>query len=365
MSARKKNLYVSISSHGYGHIGQMTPILNKLAAEYGDKINFTIQCGTNADFLASSFSFDFKHIEKSDDIGMLMVDSLDVQPQKSHRAYKDYHASWPKSAMLKAREVERQRADAVVSNVSYLTLAAADHLGVPSIGMCSLNWAYIYLSYCGHLPGSDEIYQKALNHYRSADHFLIPTPGMKMSALGNETHIGPLSRLGNRYPNFKKRLNLPEQTRLVLVSMGGIPHNLDSSQWPLMENVTWLSTSPAPANRPDILCVRDLPFNFIDVLNQCDLLLCKPGYGMFAEATCNGVPVMYVKREKWPEEPYLIEWLKQHNECMELTREAFEQGQFAEEVAKMLMAKQDKKTYPVSPTGVGEACGYILDALEL
>ena len=186
-----------------------------------------------------------------------------------------------------------------------------------------------------------------------------------MSALSNETHIGPLSRMGNRHPNFKKRLNLPQNTKLVLVSMGGIPHSLDSNRWPLMENVTWLCAGPTPPNRPDILNVHELPFSFIDVLNQCDLMMCKPGYGMFTEATCNGVPVLYVKREKWPEEPYLIDWLKQHNQSTELSREAFETGQFAEEVAQMLANNKESKPSPVSPTGVGEACGYILDALGL
>ncbi|MCG8667835.1 MAG: hypothetical protein MI867_00350 [Pseudomonadales bacterium] len=360
---KKKSLYVSISAHGYGHFGQMAPILNKLAMEHGNRIRFTIQTGINEDFLQRHLHFEFKHIAKSDDIGMLMVDSMEVKPQKSHRAYRDYHQTWPKEAMLKVREIDRQRADAVVSNVSYLTLAAAKQLNTPSIGICSLNWAYIYLAYCGKLPGSEEIYSKALSHYREADRFLIPTPGMPMSTLGNQRTIGPLARLGNHYPNFRERLNLPQDHKIILVSMGGIPHQTHREKWPVLDNVTWIDAGPGQPGRADIIPIKNVPYSFIDILSQADLVVCKPGYGMFTEATCNGVPVLYVKRDQWPEGPHLVRWLEENNHCLEVEREAFDEGNFAEQAAQLL--NRGKASRSIAPTGVGEACGYILEALGL
>lgn len=344
----------------------MAPILNKLAFEHGHKINFTIQCGAPQKLLQSIFLFDFQHIPKSDDIGMLMSNSLDVQPQQSHRAYKNFHEHWAKEAVLKSRAIDRQKADAVVSNVSYLSLAAAKQLKRPHLGLCSLNWADIYYSYCKSLPGSGIIYKKALQHYQEADRFLIPTPGMPMQALDNSSSIGPLARLGIRHPSFRQQLGLNDNTQLVMVSMGGIPYKMDQQQWPQMENVVWLDTSPNPSARPDVLSVNQIPYDFIDVLCNCDLLICKPGYGLFAEATCNGIPVLYVKREQWPEEPYLVNWLHQHNLAMQLNRNAFQQGLFAEDVTNILdMATTQNKAIPPAPTGVGEACGHILELLAL
>ena len=364
-SKTPKRLYVSISSHGYGHIGQMAPILNKLMFERGDQIEITLQCGAREQFLKQTFHFDFKHIEKSDDIGMLMANSLDVQPQKSHRAYREYHERWPKEAMLKTREIDRQRADVVLSNVSYLTLAAGKQLNRPTLGLCSLNWADIYYSYCHLLPGSDEIYQKALSHYQEADRFLIPTPGMAMDSITNRVSIGPVARLGNHFPGFRRHLNLPESTQLVMVSMGGIPHKTEHQSWPVIENTVWIDASATSTSRADVIPLAQLPYQFIDVLRHCDLLISKPGYGLFTEASCNGVPLLYVKRDLWPEQPPLVKWLQQHNNCAELDREAFHAGNFELEVKSLLQASRSNPITPCSPLGVGDACGHILEALEL
>lgn len=361
----QKTLYVSISGHGYGHIGQMAPILNKLAMEYRQQVRFVIQCEAQESFLTDSFLFDFKHIPRAADIGMLMSNSLDVKPQQSHRAYREMHDNWTRELLLKSRELDRVRPDLVLSNVSYLTLAAAHKLEIPAIALCSLNWADIYHHCCSSLPGADEIHEQALAHYRKAQHFLIPTPGMPMTDLPNRRSIGPLARLGNRYPGFRSRLNLSDATRLVMVSMGGIPHQLASSQWPVLEDVVWIDTSNSCRNRADIIPMNRLNLPFIDVLAHCDLLICKPGYGLFTEATCNGVPVLYVKRGSWPEEPYLVDWIEQHNLCAELDREQFNQGEFAGPVLDLLNAASEQKPGPVMPAGVGEACGYVLEALGL
>ena len=62
---------------------------------------------------------------------------------------------------------------------------------------------------------------------------------------------------------------------------------------------------------PDAVVLESLPLNFSDLLASSDVLLCKPGYGSFAEAACSGIPALYVNRPDWPEAPALIEWLQQ------------------------------------------------------
>ncbi|MDX1692585.1 MAG: hypothetical protein R3208_02395 [Ketobacteraceae bacterium] len=361
----KKTLYVSISGHGYGHIGQMAPILNKLAMDHGRQLEFVIQCQAQERFLSNTFCFDFRHIPGSADVGMVMGNSMDVLPQQSHQAYRELFDHRDRELTLQAREIERHKADLVLSNVSYLTLAAAKRLSLPTIGLCSLNWADIYATYCSNFTGADAVHEQALQCYRSADHFLIPTPGMPMADLPNRRIIGPLSRLSNRYPNFKASLGLSGKQRLVMVSMGGIPHPLASKHWPAIEDVVWLDGSNATQARSDIIPLNRLNVPFVDVLGHCDLVICKPGYGLFAEATCNGIPLLYVKREGWPEQPYLISWLEASNLCDELSRKAFDGGDFQQPVENLLQRARTEKPTPVMPTGVGEACGYILEGLGL
>jgi hypothetical protein len=47
----------------------------------------------------------------------------------------------------------------------------------------------------------------------------------------------------------------------------------------------------------------------IDLLRSVDAVIAKPGYGTFAEAACNATPLLYVRRQEWPEQDCLIEWL--------------------------------------------------------
>ena len=189
-----------------------------------------------------------------------------------------------------------------------------------------------------------------------------------MEDLTNRTVIGPLARLSQGSTPLRESLSLTRAHKLVLVSMGGIPHTLASEHWPAIDGVTWLDASNSPSGRADIIPLQALHLPFIDVLGQCDLLICKPGYGLFAEATCNGVPILYVRREHWPEEPYLVDWLTSNNLCAELDRETFYQGAFREAVERLLeSANRAHKANgtQVSPTGVEEACGHILEGLGL
>ena len=62
------------------------------------------------------------------------------------------------------------------------------------------------------------------------------------------------------------------------------------------------------------------PAELARVLASCDAVITKPGYGMFTEAACNGVPVLYVTRRDWPEEPCLVQWLRQNAACLEVER---------------------------------------------
>ena len=61
-----------------------------------------------------------------------------------------------------------------------------------------------------------------------------------------------------------------------------------------------------------------LPMNFTDLLRSVDAVLTKPGYGTFTEAACNGTPVLYVRRDDWPEQDCLIDWLRENARCSEL-----------------------------------------------
>lgn len=104
-----------------------------------------------------------------------------------------------------------------------------------------------------------------------------------------------------------------------------------------------------------------LQMSFGDLFASCDALICKPGYGSFVEAACSGVPVLYVSRADWPESPALIAWLEQNGLCREISRNALEQGNFAETLEEIWTAPQPE---PVMPEGVKQASDWVMERLQ-
>jgi UDP-N-acetylglucosamine:LPS N-acetylglucosamine transferase len=93
-------------------------------------------------------------------------------------------------------------------------------------------------------------------------------------------------------------------------------------------------------------------WSFTDVLANVDAVLTKPGYGTFAEAACNGTPVLYVPRDNWPEEIPMADWLQQHGRCAAIDRQRLMAGHISS--ALDALWQQAEKPRPL-PTGINEA----------
>jgi UDP:flavonoid glycosyltransferase YjiC (YdhE family) len=358
------SLLAVISSHGFGHIAQTAPVVNAIAASCPG-LRVTVQCAAPHSALVEHFAIPFEHIETAADFGMLMANSLDVLIEESHERYLAFHADWDRRVAEYADWLSAQGYALVLANIAYLPLAAAKRAGIPAFALCSLNWADIYYPYCRHLPGADAIHVQMITAYRDAVRFLIPTPGMAMPRLDNVEVIGPIARRGrNRRAEIDTRLGLAPAERLVLVFMGGVPTELGVGSWPSVPGVRYLvagaKTGVPYGNHDSIIDFDALGLPYIDVMASCDALITKPGYGGFAEAAANGVPVLYTRRENWPEAEFLVDWLAANGRCAEIPRVALERGAIAESLhALWALAPRP----PVTPNGVREAADRILGLL--
>lgn len=362
MADRVPHLLAYISGHGYGHIAQTAPVLNRLR-QLLPELRLTICSAAPLVHLQSRIEGDFEHIPEAVDFGMVMASALDVLAQESLDAYLQFHHDWHGRLALEAERITTLRPHAVFSNVAYLPLAAAKMAGVPCVAMCSLNWMDIFTHYCGAMPGARPVIAQMRDAYACADAFLRVTPGMDMAALPNLNLVGAIARLGSdRRPEINSRLGLESHEKLVLVSLGGIATRLPMEAWPIIPGVRWLVQADWNVVRADVSILESLAMDFTDVLASCDVLLCKPGYGSFTEAACNGVPVLYVSRSDWPEEPCLVEWLAQFGSCFKVERAQLESGDLQEALAALLSQSVPE---PVLPGGIEQAADYLLRSISI
>lgn len=80
----------------------------------------------------------------------------------------------------------------MVSNIGYVTLAAAARAGVPSLAFGSVNWRDVLEHYCRGVPGIDDILARIGAAYRGAGAFLRLAPGMPMPGLVTREVAAPI-----------------------------------------------------------------------------------------------------------------------------------------------------------------------------
>ena len=350
------HLVVSISGHGFGHVAQTAPILNRLH-ERMPQLRLTVRSAVPLSHLHSRIHAPFAYLPGEGDIGMVMSSALDVSVAESRAAYRAFHADWNARVADEAHLLRKLKADFVLSNVGYLALAGAQHAGMPNAALCSLNWADIYRHYCG----DDEIAVQIRDCYARTDAFLRATPAMAMPDLPNLIPVAPIADVGrNRREELDRRLKLSPGEKLVLISLGGIASRLPIECWPRINRVRWLVQQSWQVSHPDAIAFETLQMGFGDVFASSDALICKPGYGSFVEAACSGVPVLHVSRTDWPESPALIAWLEQHGQCLEVSRNALEQGDFADALEKIGSLPRRE---PIVPEGANQVVDWIMERL--
>lgn len=354
-------LLVALTAHGYGHVAQTAPVINALRRRL-PALQLTIYTSVPRSVLHKRFDGEFELVRHAADPGMRMKDALEVDAAASAHAYRLYHRRWEQTVAAEAKFLSNLAPDAVLANVPYRILAASAQAGIPASAMCSLNWADIYRHFCGDLPGSAAILAQMLGAYRSAHAFLQPAPSMPMTHLDNRVAIGPIAEIGDdRRAEITQRTALPDTAKLILVSLGGVPTQLNMSAWPALPDVYWIVPAAWAPQRRDAIAFESLAMDFVDVLRSVDALVTKPGYGSFVEAACNGVPVLYVPRRDWPEEACLVDWLRRHGRVLAIRREQLEQGDLAAALEELCSQPRQEA---VNPAGIGAAADHLAELLK-
>ncbi|HEY7804746.1 MAG TPA: hypothetical protein VIC30_09990 [Orrella sp.] len=360
----KPKLLVSLSSHGFGHLAQVAPVIaatqrlidQGLAPAFDLTVRTTLAHSQLKSRIVRSFQYD----KGCDDIGMLMHDALTVDLNRSLLAYATLHRQWQRCIDNLAQHLYAHHYSGVLTNTPYLTLAAAHAAGIPAMAICSLNWADI-LEGCvrqdkeslAHAniskPEFSAMLQQIRDAYGLATTVVRPAPFMGQPArqpLDIEP-IAPPPQLSNRAALIDQiAIKLPNPW-VVLVSMGGMALELQPSQWPtslLGRSVIYLTHAglaqvDKPAKQlPHVMSYESLGMRFTEIMASCDLVLTKPGYGMFVETRTHGKPMLYVARDQWPETDYLVQWANTNTHASQLTPTQLATGQFVAEMTDVLTA---------------------------
>jgi hypothetical protein len=361
--SRAPHLLLAISGHGYGHLAQCTPVINKLSSQLPG-LRLTLMSALPEQVLRQRIEADFSCIYADIDPVLCMHSAWEVDVPAAQIAFREFHQH--RAALLEdtCAQLRALKPDLVLANIPWLLLTAATRENIPAVALCSLNWAAVFSSYLGDSQGADDIYEHMLAGYRTADVFLAPEPALPMPELENVRSIGPVARHGRHCRSvLREKYSLAADVTLVLVALGGIATGLPLADWPEREHTVWLFAEPVQSARQDILRCTSIDRPLIDILASVDAVITKPGYGTYTEAVCNGIPLLTLARPDWPETEYLNAWANRHGRHEEITRAQFYNGDFLGSLERLL-SKPAPSTVP-EPTGIGEAVDVITALLPV
>jgi hypothetical protein len=353
-------LLLAVSGHGYGHLAQCAPVINALWEAVPD-LHLTVCGALSRRVIAERLDRGFTFLPVELDPVPCMLDACDVDVPASRRVYREFHHNRQVGLQHDRDLLATLAPDLVLADIPWRILHAARERSTPAVALCSLNWAAIYAACCAAGAADAAMLEDMLDGYRAARVFLAPEPALPMPELDNYRAVGPIARQGvQRREALLARCRPPQAVRLVLVALGGIPAGLPLECWPRRDDVIWLHAGAVGAGRDDFMDIAATGMGFIDVLASCDAVLTKPGYGTYAEAVCNGIPILTLARPDWPETTHLNAWARRLGRLEEISTTRFEAGRFLDALDNLWMRPAKP---PVRATGVAEAAAVIASHL--
>lgn len=354
------HIVADITGHGFGHISQTGPILMTLKDRF-PQVRYTLRTQAQTDKVREMIPLPFHVAAPPPDFGMYMTSPYHIDTKTSEQTYQQLIANWQTILDDETHKLAALKPDLLISNVGFVGLAAAQKLSIPNTALSSLNWADILAAY-----STDHT---LINHiqdiYNQADQFIRLTPALEMPWACNTKTAGPVGRkVEHAVPNLRQYLNLPENTKVILYSLGGIKTPDHQQQIPYHHNLHWIigSETPIANKRDDITSLDNIGHSFIDCLTSCDAVIAKIGYGIFVEAALNGSRLLFGERDDWPESRFLENWVSTYVATRKVSQKAFIKGDYLSELLSLLEKGCPEQT--CEATGIEDCVAYLTPFIQ-
>lgn len=327
-------LLCTISGHGFGHLSQVAPLLNRLA-ERVPGLQVGIVSALPHRLLSRLVHVEFSLENRAQDVGLVQSDPMQVDRPGTARALRALHGAWDHRLEAEKRAMTAWQPDLLMTDIPYLPIAAAADLGVPSVAIASLSWDAVLAAYFSREdPEIEGWWQGMRQAYARTTLALMPTPAiLEGTPFPHRQEINPLTTLGRRLRgSLRQTLQIPaeDDRPLILVTLGGIPaRNLPVDALAREPRCHWLLDTPLSGDLPPH--VHDMQamlsgWVFADVTASVDGVVSKPGYGMAITAATRQIPFLYLRRGLFPDEPVICRWLERVGRCAELDATSFYAG---------------------------------------
>ncbi|KAK4432722.1 L-arabinokinase [Sesamum alatum] len=330
-----------VTGHGFGHATRVLEVVRNLILA-GHEVH--VVTGVPDYIFTTEIKSPRLFIRKVLlDSGAVQADALTVDRLASLEKYVQT-AVVPRDSIL-ATEVEWLKsinANLVVSDAVPVVCRAAADAGIRAVCVTNFSWDFIYAEYV-MVAGrqSHSIIWQIAEDYSHCD-FLIRLPGYCPMPAFSDVVDAPLvvRKLHKSRTEVRKELGIGEDAKVLIYNFGGQP-------------VGWkLEKEYLPDGWICLVCgasaEQELPENFVklpkdvytpDVIAASDCMLGKIGYGSVSEALAYKVPLIFVRRDYFNEEPFVRNMLEYFQCGVEIIRRDLLSGRWAPYIRRAITLK--------------------------
>ena len=349
-----------VSPHGYGHASRAAAIMVALQ-KLSLSTQFEIFTQVPRWFFEDSLASPFGYYSVLTDIGLAQKNSLVEDLPETVRRLADFLPFEHTQIEDLAHLINRLRCHLVICDISPLGIAVAKAAGLPAVLVENFTWDWIYQ---GYLPGQErpQEFQKPLGSeiwdrppteearlspyitelqelFAAADYHIQTEPVCRPQPADLTT--APISRKSRTSAaETRQKLGLPNQAKVVLLTMGGIPW-----EYTFLEQLAgqhdFHFIIPGAAERLElhsnlVLLPHRSDFFHPDLVKASDAVIGKLGYSTLAEVYHAGCPFGYIARPHFRESEVLAAYIENNMSGVSITTTQFENGEWLSRLPNLL-----------------------------
>lgn len=352
-------IWCAISGHGYGHAAQVIPVLNSLGALVPG-LTAILRTTVPDAFFQGRLTIPWVRQPFQQDIGCIQRGPLQIDIPATWEAHYRFHAQWEERLAEEVTAMQAAQPRVILADTPYLAVAAGLEAGIPTIALANFTWSEVLKAFIEpNHPRQMAILEAIQQSYGHADLALRIAPGLPLPAFLKVQDIGPIAEPApSQRQELRAYLRLDEYEQLVLIGFGGIPLEfLPWEQMNSMKGYRFLIDGITGQHSSRIHSISAIPFSFKTVLASVDFVMTKPGYGTVVEAVQLGLPVVYVRRYNFADEPPLVEFLNRYGRGAELSFADFTAGNW--QPAFETLRHTSSSAPPPPCTGAADAASHL------
>jgi len=348
-----RTIAVYISGHGYGHLSQVAPVLNRLAELHPD-IQLLLRTDLPQALVTRRILAPSTLLPGAVDIGVVQKNAISEDIPATIEAAREFYSGFGGRIEQEADRLAPHRPVAVLSDIAPVAFPVAKRLGIPSIAVASLDWHDIYRHF---LPEGDALLTTLEQAHAACDLLIQPPLSMPMPGFQRRRQVAVI--VDDQWTTRKKHKS-DKKTALVMFGGAGDPpfdiHALGAvDEWQFL----YLSFGLSPQSWPLAPNVRQVfsQGSTAALMHDCDLVVTKPGYGTLAECWQTCTPLAYAPREDFPEYPYLDTWLQNRAPSFRMNMTDFVSGNWS---GALQAALDCPRRYPPIPASGAEQAAKLI-----